>query len=35
MVGVAAAHSGELERITFAVHGDEAERAFREAVEGA
>jgi O-acetyl-ADP-ribose deacetylase len=32
MVGVAQAHSGQLERIVFAVHGDEAERAFREAV---
>jgi O-acetyl-ADP-ribose deacetylase (regulator of RNase III) len=32
MVGVAREHSGDLERIVFAVHGDEAERAFREAV---
>jgi O-acetyl-ADP-ribose deacetylase (regulator of RNase III) len=32
MVGVAQAHSGQLERIVFAVHGDEAERAFRQAV---
>jgi O-acetyl-ADP-ribose deacetylase (regulator of RNase III) len=32
MVGVARAHEGELERIVFAVHGDEAERAFRDAV---
>jgi O-acetyl-ADP-ribose deacetylase (regulator of RNase III) len=32
MVGVARAHSGQLERIVFAVHGDEAERAFRAAV---
>jgi O-acetyl-ADP-ribose deacetylase (regulator of RNase III) len=32
MVGVARSHSGGLERIVFAVHGDEAERAFREAV---
>jgi O-acetyl-ADP-ribose deacetylase len=32
MVGVARAHEGGLERIVFAVHGDEAERAFREAV---
>ena len=32
MVGAARAHDGELERIVFAVHGDEAERAFREAV---
>src|SRR5215213_10286945 len=28
MVGVARAHTGELERIVFAVHGDDAERAF-------
>jgi O-acetyl-ADP-ribose deacetylase (regulator of RNase III) len=32
MVGAARSHSGELERIVFAVHGGEAERAFREAV---
>jgi O-acetyl-ADP-ribose deacetylase (regulator of RNase III) len=32
MVGVARAHDGRLERIVFTVHGDEAERAFREAV---
>ena len=32
MVGVARAHTGELERIVFAVHGDDSERAFREAV---
>jgi O-acetyl-ADP-ribose deacetylase len=32
MVGVAREHDGGLERIVFAVHGDEAERAFREAV---
>ncbi len=32
MVGVAAGHEGDLERIVFAVHGDEAERAFRAAV---
>jgi O-acetyl-ADP-ribose deacetylase len=32
MVGVAREHDGELERIVFAVHGEEAERAFREAV---
>jgi O-acetyl-ADP-ribose deacetylase len=32
MAGVAREHSGGLERIVFAVHGDEAERAFREAV---
>jgi O-acetyl-ADP-ribose deacetylase len=31
MVGVAREHEGGLERIVFAVHGDEAERAFREA----
>ena len=35
MVGVAREHEGGLERIVFAVHGDEAERAFREAVEAA
>ncbi len=33
MAGVAREHDGGLERIVFAVHGDEAERAFREAVE--
>jgi O-acetyl-ADP-ribose deacetylase len=32
MVGVARAHEGELERIVFAVHGAEAEQAFRAAV---
>jgi O-acetyl-ADP-ribose deacetylase (regulator of RNase III) len=32
MAGVAREHRGGLERIVFAVHGDEAERAFREAV---
>jgi O-acetyl-ADP-ribose deacetylase (regulator of RNase III) len=32
MVGVAREHNGGLERIVFAVHGDEAERAFREAL---
>jgi len=32
MVGVARAHEGRLERIVFAVHGDDAERAFREAI---
>jgi O-acetyl-ADP-ribose deacetylase len=32
MVGVAREHEGGLERIVFTVHGDEAERAFREAV---
>jgi O-acetyl-ADP-ribose deacetylase len=31
MVSVARQHEGGLERIVFAVHGDEAERAFREA----
>ena len=33
MVGAASEHSGNLERIVFAVHGDEAERAFRAALE--
>ncbi len=32
MVGVARGHEGRLERIVFAVHGDEAERVFREAL---
>ena len=32
MVGAAREHSGDLERIIFAVHGDEAERAFRDAL---
>src|ERR671919_2565781 len=32
MVGAARSHTGALERIVFAVHGAEAERAFREAV---
>jgi O-acetyl-ADP-ribose deacetylase (regulator of RNase III) len=32
MVGVAREHRGELERIVFAVHGADAERAFREAL---
>jgi O-acetyl-ADP-ribose deacetylase (regulator of RNase III) len=32
MVAAAREHTGELERIVFAVHGDEAERAFREAL---
>ena len=32
MVGVAREHEGDLERIVFAVHGAEAERAFTEAV---
>jgi O-acetyl-ADP-ribose deacetylase len=31
MVGAASNHQGGLERIVFAVHGDQAERAFREA----
>ena len=33
MVGVAREHEGGLERIVFAVHGDDAERAFAAAVE--
>ena len=32
MVGAARDHSGGLERIIFAVHGEEAERAFRDAL---
>ena len=32
MVGAAREHEGGLERIVFAVHGDEAEQAFRDAV---
>jgi O-acetyl-ADP-ribose deacetylase (regulator of RNase III) len=32
MVDAARSHAGDLERIVFAVHGAEAERAFREAV---
>jgi O-acetyl-ADP-ribose deacetylase (regulator of RNase III) len=32
MVGAAREHTGELERIVFTVHGDEAERAFRGAL---
>ncbi len=32
MVGAAREHEGGLERIVFAVHGDAAERAFREAL---
>ena len=32
MVGVAQRHRGGLERIVFAVHGDEADRAFRAVV---
>ena len=34
MVGAARDHSGGLERVVFAVHGADAERAFRAAVEG-
>jgi O-acetyl-ADP-ribose deacetylase len=33
MVEVARAHTGNLERIVFALHGDAAERAFRDALE--
>ena len=32
MVGVAREHDGQLERIVFAVHGDAAEQAFRNAL---
>ena len=32
MTAAAREHDGDLERIVFAVHGEEAERAFREAV---
>ena len=32
MVGAAREHTGELETIVFAVHGDDAERAFRDAL---
>src|SRR3954466_11994842 len=32
MVSAAREHTGDLDRIVFAVHGDEAERAFREAL---
>jgi O-acetyl-ADP-ribose deacetylase (regulator of RNase III) len=32
MVEAAREHSGKLERIVFAVHGDEAERAFRDSL---
>ncbi len=32
MVGAAREHAGNLERIVFAMHGEEAERAFREAL---
>ena len=35
MVDVAGSHEGELERIVFTVHGEAAERAFREGVEAA
>jgi O-acetyl-ADP-ribose deacetylase len=35
MVGAARGHQGDLERVVFAVHGEEAERAFRAAVEAA
>ena len=34
MAGAARRHEGALERIVFAVHGDEAERAFRAALAG-
>jgi O-acetyl-ADP-ribose deacetylase len=34
MVTAAQEHEGELEHVLFAVRGEEAERAFREAVEG-
>jgi O-acetyl-ADP-ribose deacetylase (regulator of RNase III) len=33
MVGAAREHEGQLERIVFAVHGDAAEQAFRNALE--
>src|SRR5437763_14646497 len=33
MVGVAREHEGGLERVVFAVHGDDAERAFRAQLE--
>jgi O-acetyl-ADP-ribose deacetylase (regulator of RNase III) len=32
MVSAAREHTGDLERIVFAVHGSDAERAFREAL---
>jgi O-acetyl-ADP-ribose deacetylase len=32
MVGAARAHEGDLERVVFAVRGEEAERAFRDAL---
>jgi O-acetyl-ADP-ribose deacetylase (regulator of RNase III) len=35
MAGAAREHDGKLERIVFAVHGDEAQRAFDDAVNGA
>jgi O-acetyl-ADP-ribose deacetylase (regulator of RNase III) len=35
MARVVGAHAGALERIVFAVRGDDAERAFREAIEAA
>src|SRR5690348_5870731 len=34
MVGVAREHQGGVERIVFAVHGDDAERAFSAALDG-
>jgi O-acetyl-ADP-ribose deacetylase len=34
MVGAARSHEGSLERVVFAVHGEEAERAFSDAVAG-
>jgi O-acetyl-ADP-ribose deacetylase (regulator of RNase III) len=34
MVGAARSHEGSLERVVFAVHGEEAERAFSDAVDG-
>ena len=34
MAGAALEHAGKLERIVFSVRGEEAERAFREAIEG-
>ena len=33
MIGAARRHEGALERVIFALHGDEAERAFRSALE--
>jgi O-acetyl-ADP-ribose deacetylase (regulator of RNase III) len=32
MVGAARSHSGDVERVVFAVHGTEAEQVFREAI---